>query len=99
MAKNFKMIVHRNSESVHFRLIGDFDGSSACELLSAIQRHEKAAKVFIHTNCLKSVDPFGQNVFQNNLECKKDPRSLVIFTGDNASQLDPKRGQPSQVYY
>ena len=90
MAKNFKIIVHRNSKNIHFRLMGDFDGSSAYELLRALKSHGSVGKVFIHTNCLIHIDPVGRSVFQNSLDFPNGQRSLIIFTGDKASQLDPK---------
>jgi hypothetical protein len=34
MAANFKIFVHKNSENLHLKLIGDFGGNSACELLN-----------------------------------------------------------------
>ena len=36
MASNFKISVHRNSDSLDLKLMGDFDGTSACELLNVM---------------------------------------------------------------
>nr|CBX29619.1 unknown protein [uncultured Desulfobacterium sp.] len=36
MASNFKIEVFRNSENVHLKLFGDFDGNSAYELVNTI---------------------------------------------------------------
>ena len=33
MAANFRILVHRNSDNLHLRPIGDFDGASAFELV------------------------------------------------------------------
>jgi hypothetical protein len=38
MASNFKILVHRNSENLHLKLTGDFDGTSAQKLLNALLR-------------------------------------------------------------
>ena len=36
MSRNFKIETHYNRDEVHLRLVGDFDGSSACELLNIL---------------------------------------------------------------
>ena len=38
MAKNHKIFVHRNSENIHMKLSGDFDGSLAYELLNLLKK-------------------------------------------------------------
>ena len=83
MACNFRILFHQNSENIHLKLMGDFDGSSACELINTIRTCARNAnRVFIHTDGLKDVHPFGEAVFQNNLS-EIDPRTgLFIFTGD-----------------
>ena len=54
MASNFKIFVHRNNDSLHLKLMGDFDGSSACELISVLKKSAKGVfRVIIHTNSLK----------------------------------------------
>ena len=39
MAKNHKIFVHRNSENIHMKLSGDFDGSLASELLNLLKKN------------------------------------------------------------
>ena len=39
MASNFTISVHRNSDQLDLRLMGDFDGTSACELLNALEKN------------------------------------------------------------
>jgi hypothetical protein len=75
--------LHQNSESLHLNLTGDFDGSSAHELLNTIKRYSrKTNRVFIHTNGLKEVHPFGEAVFKKDFpEIDRKPRGF-IFTGD-----------------
>ena len=92
MARKFGISVHRNSENVHLRLMGDFDGTSAHELLSVLKRHcNRTLRVFIHTSCLRSIHPFGRNVFHSNLTILKGRSMKLIFTGEKASQLAPER--------
>ncbi|MCF8143630.1 MAG: hypothetical protein K9N21_06885 [Deltaproteobacteria bacterium] len=83
MAYNFRILTHQNSENVHLKLMGDFDGSSACELLNALKTYSnRANRVFIHTDGLKDVDVFGKLVFQSDFsEISQQPGGFV-FTGE-----------------
>ena len=92
MARSFAISVHRNSENVHLRLMGDFDGTSAHELLSVLKRHcNRTLRVFIHTSCLRNIHPFGRSVFHNHLDVLKGQSIELIFTGENASHLAPEK--------
>ena len=94
MAPNFKISVHRKTDSLELRLTGDFDGTSACELLNALKdKCEYSDKVFIHTSGLKDVYPFGVDTFHNNLYLLKDRPVRLVFTGDNASVIAPERNR------
>ena len=98
MAKNFKIYVHRNSENVHLKLIGDFDGSSAHELLNSLKKNcYKTSMIFVHTSCLKQIHPFGRDVFRNNLDILKGMSKAVLFTGEDASQLVPENNKSCRV--
>jgi hypothetical protein len=90
MASNFKILIHQNSEHLHLKLLGDFDGSSACELLKAIKDHGRhTQKIFIHTNSLREVHPFGRTVFQQKLQEIMNPEISFVFTGENGNALAP----------
>ena len=90
MACNFRVAVHRNSENLHLRLEGDFDGSSAHQLLQMLGENGKGAgKIFIHTNGLKQIHPFGAAVFQKNLNGFKKRKADLIFPGDKNSAIAP----------
>ena len=82
MASNFNILLHRNSESLHLKLMGDFDGSSANELLDTLKIYAaNVNRIFIHTNGLKEVRPSGKAVFQNNASGIDKQPSNLIFTG------------------
>ncbi|MBU1162295.1 MAG: hypothetical protein KKF96_07040 [Proteobacteria bacterium] len=82
MSSNFKIFSHQNSDNLHLKLMGDFDGTSAYELIHALEKyHGNTGRVFIHTCALSSVHPFGLNVFQKNCSIKKLSQSLT-FTGE-----------------
>lgn len=68
MAKNLQISVRRNSEVLHLKVVGDFDGISAYAPLSVLKRNCNAnSKVFMHTSALRKVYPLGVNVFHKNL--------------------------------
>ncbi len=91
MASNLKISVHKNSKNIHLKLAGDFDGFSAYELLNALKRYCRGASgAFIHTSSLKQIHPFGRDVFQSNLDMLNGKCVPLVFTGDNAHQLDPE---------
>lgn len=68
MAANFRISRRRDRSVLHVRLSGDFDGSSAFELLQNIKNDCKGmTKVIIDTNGLRDIDPFGKYMFQKNI--------------------------------
>lgn len=91
MATNFKILVHRNSDNLHLKLLGDFDGSSAHQLVNALKKNcVGACSVFIHTSGLKNIYPFGQDIFQNNLHSLNHQFfGSLIFTGEDAIKIAP----------
>jgi hypothetical protein len=40
VAQNFKMSMHRKIDNLSIRLMGDYDGSSAFELLNALKNFD-----------------------------------------------------------
>ncbi len=98
MATNFRISVHRNSENMQLKLIGDFDGKSAHELLSVLERYcNRTSKVFIHTSCLSNIRPFGRDVFHDNLDVLNGQSITLVFTGENATQLAPEKPMSSDL--
>ena len=92
MASNFRISVHRNSDNVHLKLMGDFDGTSAWELLDVLKKNSDGVrKVIIHTSSLKNVYPFGRNTFHQNLCDLKSHQIQILFTGGNAKMIAPEK--------
>ena len=90
MASNFRIFYHRNSDNLHFKLMGDFDGPSALELANILKIHQNSTgKIFIHTSNLSSIDPFGLDAFQKNCAINNLPYSLTV-TGEHARALAPE---------
>ena len=91
MARNFNIYSFKTRDSLHLKLTGDFDGSSAHELINLLtERGKDIFEIFIDTNDLKTVHPFGVEVFQRNLcLCKLSFKNLV-FIGSNGNKIDAK---------
>jgi hypothetical protein len=86
--------MHRNSENLHLKLVGDFDGTSAFVLFNVLRKNSNGVrKLFIHTNCLKDIHPFGREVFRRNLSEVNGHPSRIIFTGEKAGQIAPEKGE------
>jgi hypothetical protein len=90
MASNFRISVYRNSNSLDLKLVGDFDGTSACELLNVLkEKCNSVDRVLINTSGLKEIHPFGQDTFHNNIYLLKAKPCRFVFTGRNATQIAP----------
>lgn len=88
MASNFRILTHQNNGDLHLKLRGDFDGSSAFELINTLKLHNgKVEKIVIHTGALANIYPFGVNVFQRNCTFIRKPSSALCFTGKHANIL------------
>ena len=93
MASKFRIFMHRNSNSLHLKLAGDFDGTSAFELLDMVKKNGPGLrKVFIHTSSLKTIHPFGLHVFEKSLSDLKGSSFQLLFTGEYAQQIAPTQG-------
>ncbi len=91
MASDFKIISHRSSENLHLKLIGDFDGSSAWELLNLLKKRPKSFhRIIIHTSCLNHIYPFGVHTFHQILRDLREDQLRLLFTGEKADQISPE---------
>jgi hypothetical protein len=93
MAINFKITLHQNPDNLHLRLDGDFDASSACELLNILEKScPLVSRVFIHTSGLRHIHPFGSTFFQSHFSDLKACKKLLFeFTGNHAQEIAPDR--------
>jgi hypothetical protein len=92
MAHNFKIFMHRTIDNLHINLKGDFDGSSALELLNTLKENLNSTKrILIDTNNLKKIYPFGWEVFDHNLSILMDHRIRIQFIGPNTLRSAPAR--------
>jgi hypothetical protein len=88
MASNFGIAVNKNNDGFGLKLAGDFDATSAYELIYAIKKlPEDTGKIFIHTDGLKAIYPFGLKVFCRLMGPLNGQATKIVFKGDKASQL------------
>ncbi|RJP39529.1 MAG: hypothetical protein C4548_11645 [Desulfobacteraceae bacterium] len=91
MAINFRIIRQKEKDKLHLRLQGDFDGSSALELVNALKdAPDSADAIYIHTQDIASMLPFGREVFINTYPDYKRVCGKMVFTGDWGSHIAPK---------
>jgi anti-anti-sigma regulatory factor len=83
MAKNFRVSAQKkSSRSMNLKLYGDFDATSACELLAVLQRSvQTCPTVSIDTDGLRSVSTFGLDVFLPKVSQLGNPSADILLTG------------------
>lgn len=88
MAMNFKIFQLKSKNSVHLTLDGDFDGTSAHELINMLKSYgSDIDQVFIDTNGIRTVHPFGQVVLYRNLSALSGSRRNLVFIGSHGRRL------------
>jgi hypothetical protein len=88
VASNFQIYSFKTRDSLHLKLAGDFDGSSAYELINTLTEHGKGFyEIFIDTNDLKTIHPFGKDVFQKNLGSSNQLYRNLVFIGKNGHEI------------
>jgi hypothetical protein len=91
MANNFQITLDRKMNNIRLKLRGDFDGMSAMMLICAIKdNYSSAQKIYIETDGLNSLLPFGQDVFRKKLSLPPASLSKLVFMGDHGSTIAPE---------
>ncbi len=92
VASNFQFFPHRTKNSLHMKLYGDFDEISALELLNALTDHGSGVRqIFIDTNDLSTIHPFGQEMFQKNIGSLNGQFLNLTFIGKNKHSISPEK--------
>jgi hypothetical protein len=88
MASNFKILLDRSQDRIHLKLYGDFDGSSAHELLILLKNNSYGTlEICIQTEGLKHIHPFGLNIFYRGVRAINSCADRIVFTGKKAADL------------
>jgi hypothetical protein len=84
MANNFIFLSSHIRDIIRLKLYGDFDGSSACELINFLKNFiNDFNQIFIDTNNLNTIYPFGMDVFKKNLSALGININNIFLTGKN----------------
>lgn len=91
MSSNFRMSVHRWDDNLKINVMGDFDESSANELINALQHYAQGVRVaFIRTGGLKRIRKRAKAAFHNYmLYTHHDSFHRLVFPDANASRIVP----------
>ena len=82
MANNFKFLSNSARDKIQLKLYGDFDGSSACELINFLKNYKSGSnQISIDTNNLNTLHPFGIDVFKRNLSNLDINKKKITITG------------------
>jgi stage II sporulation protein AA (anti-sigma F factor antagonist) len=83
MAANFRVSTKAfSNHSTALQLFGDFDASSACELINVLDDRIKTSdNVAIDTDGLKTINAFGLDVFLPRMLKLKYTRADIEVTG------------------
>jgi len=88
VASNFQIYSFKTRDSLHLKLAGDFDGSSAYELINTLTEHGKGLfEIFVDTNELTIIHPFGKDVLQKSLRSSNKLYRNLVFIGKNGHEL------------
>ena len=89
MERNFNIYSIKTRNSLHLKLAGDFDGSSAHEFINVLLDHSRDCfDIFIDTDGIKSVHPFGIEVFQKNMGATRLTTKNLVFIGSNGNKIE-----------
>ncbi|MFO8048847.1 MAG: hypothetical protein R6U29_07435 [Desulfosudaceae bacterium] len=88
MTSAFKIVRHDNSENLHLKLFGDFDGTAAWELINTIKENaDRYCKIFVHTCNLSSLDNFREDLLMPGLPSLNDQAGKLVFTGEPGTSM------------
>jgi len=89
MASNSHIISYKFENILYLRLTGDFDEGSAHELINTLTKHDTGfGNIFIDTNNIETIYPFGRDVFQKNLDSIKMQFKNFFIIGVNKYKFE-----------
>lgn len=91
MSRNFQVEFKKSNGNLHVHPSGDLGGSSAWELVNLLhEQYEGRGRVYIDTDDLRNMCPFGCNTFQCRLNRQHLPFERIYFKGDKGAAMAPK---------
>lgn len=97
MALNFRINTRKhNNQRIVIDLSGDFDGTSAWELIHTLNDYSGHFELIeVNTDGLKELVPFGKNIFEKHAGPLKKSSSRYVFTGPMAMSLSNEEPFPT----
>lgn len=90
MNTNFHLAFRKENGNLHVIPRGDFDGSSASELVNLLHdQYDGKGRVFIETNQLRRMHAFGCSTFQCRLNKRRIPADRLTFRGTKGYEMAP----------
>ena len=91
MNSNFHVSLEKSNGNLHLRLTGNFDGSSAWKLINLLhEQYSGKGKIFVDTQGLREVCPFGCDIFKSHLKQRRLPADRLVFKGKNGFEIAPE---------
>ena len=89
MPAKFRLSSFLTKNILHLQMLGEFDGSAACELITRIEEDGSgASQILIDTTGLRSIHPFGKTVFQNRIGPLSRKMFSLTFVGKFKHQFE-----------
>jgi hypothetical protein len=91
MATHHRITCGYAGRDLQIEVHGDFDGSSAWELVNAIhERYTGLGRIVIDTRKITSLVPFGTATFKSRLDPRRVPLDRLVFVGENSAHIAPQ---------
>ncbi|WP_394708022.1 hypothetical protein [uncultured Desulfosarcina sp.] len=91
MSTNFQIEVKKSNGDLHISTSGDFDGSSAWELVNLLDdKYDGKGRVVIDTHNLREMCPFGCSTFRCRLNQSRLPSNRLSFKGAKGYEIAPE---------
>ena len=83
MPNNFHVdIISQDTSRIYMRLRGEFDGSSAYQLVRKLNDQQKnIKKITLDTSALKTINSFGLDLFLSNIKRLQNQGVDIVFIG------------------
>lgn len=91
MSVNFQIEFKKSNGNLHVSPRGDFDGSSAWELINLVcEKYNGKGRIFIDAHNLGVICPFGCITFQCRFNLSRVPTNKLFFKGEKGFKMAPK---------
>jgi len=94
MSANFELSFTKHASNLQIALSGEFDGSSAWELINTLHEHYAGQdRIIIDTRNLGQIHPFGRHVFTTRLDPRRIPPQRLFFRGEKSQEIAPEESR------